>query len=103
MKSVLFLLVAAAALPAIAVAKPVDNSKLVMLDRVAARMPYNGAAQSDLGIAYLRADRASEARAAFERVLQLDNVTLTTRTGEDIWSHTLARRMLARDMVIAAR
>jgi DNA-binding SARP family transcriptional activator len=103
MKFAFALLLAAVSLHGVASAAPVDNSVITTLERTAAWAPTDGAACSDLAIAYLKAGRVADARAAFDRVLTLDNVTLTTISGEDIWSHQLARRALRDDLTIASR
>jgi thioredoxin-like negative regulator of GroEL len=84
----------AAVAPASAFAAPVDNSDVIVMERVAARSPADGAAAHDLAVAYLKAGRVTDARRTFEHILALDNVTLTTPSGEDYWSHALARRAL---------
>ena len=111
---VAFSLLVAAPLSTAAVANPVDNSarasyavvqtdSLSQLEAVAARSPRDGAAFSDLAAAYLRAGRTADAHNAYRKVLALDNVTLTTRTGNDIWSHDVARYMLADNQRITSR
>ncbi len=83
-----------------ALAQPVDNSARAMniaTLEVATRIaPSDGGAYAELGAAYWRAGRTADAANAYRRVLALDNVMLETRTGDAVWSHTVARMMLAR-------
>ena len=113
-RTVAFALLVATPLSAPAVANPVDNSahtsysvvqndSLSQLEAVAARSPKDAAAFTDLAAAYLRAGRTADAHNAYRTVLALDNVTLTTRTGSDIWSHDVARYMLADNQRITSR
>jgi tetratricopeptide (TPR) repeat protein len=96
-KAAFFSAVAALTLSSQAYAGPVDNSggqvaSLVEVVRVA---PRDGGAYAELANAYVRAGQMQEARAAYRRVLALDNVMLETPNGDSIWSHEVARRALA--------
>lgn len=91
------------AFPQIALSQPVDNSSVEALQRVASRSPSDAAAQYELAVGYFKAGQTADARTAFRHVLSMDNVTLTTPKGEDVWSHQLARRALSSDVLVAAR
>jgi cytochrome c-type biogenesis protein CcmH/NrfG len=94
--------VCAAVLPAVTLAQPVDNSpkaiQIVSLEAGTRIAPSDGGAYAELGAAYWRAGRTADAVAAYRRVLALDNVMLETRTGDAVWSHAVARAMLARGL-----
>jgi hypothetical protein len=111
-RTLAFSLLVAAPLSIPAVAAPVDNSArttpqqnetIRQLEAVAARDASDGAAFTDLAAAYLRVGRVADANTAYRKALALDNVTLTTPTGNDIWSHDVARRALAGDVRFSSR
>lgn len=77
----------------VATAQPVDNS-VNSLETAAKFSPYDGGAYAELASAYLRAGRTNDAVSAYRRVLKLDNVMLETRSGQSVWSHQVARRVL---------
>ncbi len=83
-----------------ALAHPVDNSaksvNIAALEVGARVASADGGAYAELAAAYWRAGRTGDAAAAYRRVLALDNVMLETRTGDAVWSHAVARVMLAR-------
>ncbi|MFT6571044.1 MAG: cytochrome c-type biogenesis protein CcmH/NrfG [Sphingomonas echinoides] len=58
--------------------------------------PDDGGRHIELAAAYLRSGRTAEALTAFRRARALDNEMLETPTGDAIWSHQIADRVLAR-------
>ena len=95
--------VAVASLSTVAVAAPRSTDAVRSVEASAQVDPRDGGAQIELANAYVRAGRTGEAAAVYRRALTLDNVMLETRTGDAIWSHQVARHMLASGPVLAAR
>jgi hypothetical protein len=95
--------VAVASLSSVAVAAPRSTDPVRSVEASAQVDPRDGGAQIELANAYVRAGRSGEAATAYRRALTLDNVMLETRTGDSVWSHQVARHMLASGPVLAAR
>ena len=96
-------LVAVAGFSSLAVAAPRSTDAVRSVEASAQVDPRDGGAQIELANAYVRAGRSGDAAAVYRRALTLDNVMLETRTGDAIWSHQVARHMLARTPVLASR
>lgn len=96
-------LVAVASFSSVAVAAPQSADAVHATEASAQVDPRDGGAQIELANAYVRAGRTGDAATAYRRALTLDNVMLETRTGDAIWSHQVARHMLAGAPVLAAR
>ena len=109
MKIVVIALLAAAPLPTPAVANRVDNSavtakyeRTVAYFRAAtARDSIDQVAWYNLAMAYRYLGRTPEAHRALHRVLDLQNTVLETGSGDEEWSHALARRALYADVASA--
>jgi len=56
----------------------------------------------DLG-AYMQVGRYADAAAAYRRALATDNEMMETPSGDTIWSHDVARKMLAHEVLLTAR
>jgi len=95
--------VAVASLSTVAAAAPRTTDAVRSVEASAQVDPRDGGAQIELANAYVRAGRTGDAATAYRRALTLDNVMLETRTGDSIWSHQVARHMLASGPVLAAR
>ena len=96
-------LVAVASFSTVAVAAPRSADAMRSVEASAEVDPRDGGAQIELANAYARAGRSGEAATVYRRALTLDNVMLETRTGDAIWSHQVARHMLASGPVLASR
>ena len=115
LKKIALGLLVAAPLSAPAAANPVagqsaamtaqaDNAVMLKGLETAARMsPSDGGAAIELANAYMRAGRTVDAMAHYRRALQLDDVMMQTRLGDDIWAHEIARKALAADVRMTAR
>jgi DNA-binding SARP family transcriptional activator len=101
MRKILVIIAGFAALfGGVAQARPVDNSASIeSLARVSSR---DGGVHAELAAAYLREGRIDDARTAYRRVLELDNVMLETRRGDTVWSHQVARQALAQSEAVTA-
>lgn len=102
-------LLVAAPLAVPAAASPKDTAiaqnaaEVRSLETYTSVAPNDGGAFIELAQAYMRNDRPAEAAVAYRRALTLDNVMLTTPTGDSIWSHNVARLALARVTQFSAR
>jgi hypothetical protein len=73
----------------------VVTGKVASMEAAARLSPWDGGALSDLANAYLTAGRMQDAMMVYRRVLAIDNVMLESRNGDAIWSHEVARTVLA--------
>ena len=95
--------VAVAGFSTVAVAAPRSTDAVATREAVAQVDARDGGAQIELANAYVRAGRSGDAAVVYRRALALDNVMLETRTGDAIWSHQVARHMLASAPALASR
>lgn len=104
MRAIVLSLLAAAPLAAPAMAAPGPQADMVRTLEIQAQVRSTDAGtQIELAQAYLRADRPADAERAYRRALALDNEMMVTPTGDSIWSHEVAKRMLARNISVATR
>lgn len=99
-------LLVAAPLPVAAAAAPVNTSAAVdirALETASRMSPADGGAAIELASAYMQVGRYADAAAAYRRALATDNEMMETPSGDTIWSHDVARKMLARDVLLTAR
>ena len=114
-KYLVICLLAAAPLPVLAAADPVDNyaandlSKaryalaIKQLERDYARNPDDESILLNLALAYRHANRQTEAVALYRRVLAMKDYELDTVSGKPVWAHDVARRALGERVTLTAR
>ena len=108
LKTALFALCIAAAMPAMA--DPADGqatAKLAADIRISESRTQIAPADSgdyiELAQTYLRAGRTGDAVFAYRAALTRDNMMMVTKTGDSIWSHQVARDALALMPQMASR
>ncbi|MDO7842376.1 tetratricopeptide repeat protein [Sphingomonas immobilis] len=65
--------------------------------------PRDGGTMIELAQAYANANRGADALTAYARALKLDNMMLVTKTGDNVWSHQIAKRALAHGPELSSR
>lgn len=96
--------------PAAAHAQPLSASEIAARqaniawhENAAAVNRYDGGVYVELAQAYQQAGRTIDAMNAYRRVMKLNNVMMETRNGDPVWSHEVAKAMLAHEVSLAAR
>ena len=107
MKTIALALLVAAPLSVPAVASAQSNAyadtHVRHLESAAQLSPSDGGTMIELAQAYAGANRGADAMSAYARALKLDNAMLVTKTGDNVWSHQIARRALAQRPELSAR
>ncbi|MGK3796912.1 hypothetical protein, partial [Enterococcus faecium] len=83
--------------------QPALQLDLRALETEARMSPDDGGTAIELASAYMRVGRYADAAAAYRHALAADNQMMETSTGDAIWSHDVARQMLAHDVLLTAR
>lgn len=95
-------------------AQPVDNAAMTITgDRFAPQVsalearvssaPNDETAWLNLGILYSHQGRASDATAALQHVLALDNAVVQNQFGDDVWTHGWAKSVYPRTTALTLR